>query len=91
MNYTTKKKHLWRSGGGGGWQSQIAEHSEKLPSTGYYPPSIQVQVEKNYVENVTKITSKRVFSGTEIAGSGVLNYPNYSFEQCSLQIQGIWR
>ena len=49
----------------------------------------QVQVEKNYVENVTKITSELVFNGTEIAGSGVLNYPNYPFEQCSLQIQGI--
>ena len=48
----------------------------------------QLQVEKNYVENVTKITSELIFNGTEIAGSGVLNYPNYSFEQCSLQIQG---
>ena len=29
------------------------------------------------------------FNETEIACSGVLNYPNYSFEQCSLQIEGI--
>ena len=65
-------------------QSQIVEHSVELPSTGYYPPD-----SRRIVENVTKITSGIVLNATEIAASGVLNYPNYPFEPCSLQIHKI--